>query len=177
LIRAAAWLAAIALLAGCSTQVNKVVVRPDALPVQPQGKAPRLACGFHLASVEDARSPGSQAGGLGRHQLVLEDAPALVTHQLHRAGMLAGAPTAADAHTVALQIKQLYLTQNLTTKIPMAVYSVQVDGGDPFLVRSQAASMNWNGTQEEAYDALAKALDDASQRLVTALNTRCSTGT
>ena len=55
----------------------------------------------------------------------------------------------------------------------MAVYSVQVGDAAPFVIRAQAATMNWNGTEKEAYQALADVLGDASAQLVDTLNKDC----
>lgn len=174
MIRAAAFLGAATVLVACSSQVNKVVVRPEAFPVHARAAMPRLSCAYQLKALDDARAAGNHAGGLGRHQLVLEDAPTFVERYLTQAGITRPhEPATGSAREVSLQIKQLYLTQNQTTKIPVAVYSVWIEGEEAFLIRSQAASMNWNGSQDEAHRALAQALDDASQRLVTALNARC----
>jgi hypothetical protein len=71
---------------------------------------------------------------------------------------------------------QLYLAQNLTTKVPVAVYEVAINDGAAFVVRSQKASLNWNGTEDEAYAAYARVLADVNQQLVNQLNARCSQG-
>jgi hypothetical protein len=48
-----------------------------------------------------------------------------------------------------------------------------VDGGATFTVRSQRASMNWNGTENEAYEAYSAALADATAQVVARLNAGC----
>jgi hypothetical protein len=176
--RAATALAVAAALAmgGCATKVHKVVVREDRISAAPPAgkKMPGLACAFQLAEVIDARPAGNRAGGLGAHQFLLDDAPGLLRAQLLKLGMTAAdAPADAGARRVVVQIKQLYLSQNTITKVPVAVYSVQVDGGAPFVIRAQAASMNWNSTEDEAYRSLSYAMGDANSQLVTALNKDC----
>jgi hypothetical protein len=74
---------------------------------------------------------------------------------------------------VDVGILQFYLSQNTITKIPVAVYEVRVDGGATFTVRSQRASMNWNGTENEAYEAYSAALADATAQVVARLNAGC----
>lgn len=69
---------------------------------------------------------------------------------------------------------QTYLAQNLGTRIPVAVYEVTIDSGAPFVLRSQKASMNWNGSQDEAYSAYARSLADINRQLVGTLNLRCN---
>ena len=162
-------------LSACSQKVHQVVVRSDRLPATaPSKKLPRLSCAYQLADVVDARAAGNRAGGLGNHQLLLDDAPALVRNQLQKVGMTtADAASNSDARRVAVQIKQLYLAQNQITKVPVAVYSVQVGDAAPFVIRAQAATMNWNGTEKEAYQALADVLGDASAQLVDTLNKDC----
>ncbi|UHQ22846.1 hypothetical protein LVB77_19705 [Lysobacter sp. 5GHs7-4] len=168
-------IAATLALSACSTKVHKVVVREDRLQPTPTGKkAPRLTCAHQLADVVDARPAGNRAGGLGAHQFLLDDAPALVRKQLLSLGMTAAdAPADADARRVAVQIKQLYLSQNTITKVPVAVYSVQVDGAAPFVIRAQAASMNWNSSEDEAYRSLSDSMHDANLQLVNTLNKGC----
>jgi hypothetical protein len=60
------------------------------------------------------------------------------------------------------------------TKVPVAVYEVRLDGGATFTVRSQKASMNWNGTENEAYAAYSTALADATAQVVSRLNAACA---
>lgn len=174
---ATAWAIAAALaLSGCAVKVHKVVVRQDRLPAAPPAgkKMPGLACAFQLADVVDARPAGNRAGGLGKHQFLLDDAATLVRTQLIKVGMSApDAPAVAGARRVAVQIKQLYLSQNTITKVPVAVYSVQIDGDAPFVIRAQAASMNWNGSEDEAYRSLSDAMGDANLQLVHTLNKHC----
>lgn len=56
------------------------------------------------------------------------------------------------------------------------MYEVAEDGRPPFLLRSQKASMNWNGSQNEAYAAYALALADVNKQLIERLNTDCAKG-
>ncbi|RDZ27263.1 hypothetical protein [Lysobacter silvisoli] len=166
-------------LSACARPVNQVMVRSERLaaaaPVAAR-KLPRLSCAYRLTEVADLRADRNHAGGLGRHQLMLDDAPTLVREQLRKTGMAVADDPAADAATrqVSVQIKQLYLTQNQVTKIPVAVYSVQVDDQAPFVIRAQSATMNWNGSEDEAFEALSAALTDANAQLVATLNKGCA---
>lgn len=170
--RALAWLL-VAALCGCSQHVNKVAMDPARLvasrPVGP-GKLLKLACAYRLQEVVDARSSGDRAGGLGNHMFVFEDAVHVVGAQLAAAGL---ATNGDDGKPVRVRIVQLYLAQSHVTKIPVAVYEVTVAGQPAFLVRSQQATMNWNGTQNEAYAAYARVLADANQQLLRRLNAGC----
>lgn len=121
--------------------------------------------------MEDARPAGDRAGGLGKHMFVFEDAADVVRRQLSSAGLRAAAPDGAPPVTV--RILQLYLTQNTITKVPVVVFEVTPEGHPTFLVRAQTASMNWNGTENEAYGAYAQAIANASTQLVSRLNLQC----
>lgn len=169
--------AAVLSCAACNTQVNRIKVDPQRLhtPASRQAPAalrlPALACAYRLKDVVDARPAGDHSGGLGRHQLTIEDVPALVRSQLLQAGLR---PAEADGGAeVRIEIKQLYLTQNQVSKIPVAVYRARVGDQAPFVLRAQQANMNWNSSENEAYDALARALQDVNVRLLIALNERC----
>lgn len=164
------------LLAGCSTKVVRVDADPARLAATPSASkaAVRLACPYRLADVVDAR-PGGESGGLGVHAFRFSDVAGIVRSQLQDAGLnKADDPSAAGTPAVDLRVRQLYLSQNLGTKIPVAVYEVAIDGGPAFVVRSQKATMNWNGTRDEAYAAYARVLADVNQQLLRQLNARCA---
>lgn len=168
-----------ALLAGCSAQVVRVDMDPARLAAPAASARAKnlvaLACPHRLGDVVDARPAGGDAGGLGWNAFRFDAATETVRSQLAAAGLTATS-TQADAPEVTVRVMQLYLAQNLQTKIPVAVYEVKVASETPFLLRSQKASMNWNGTQDEAYAAYARALSDISQQLVGVLNQRCGKG-
>jgi hypothetical protein len=168
---AASRLAAIAFVAcisGCSVKVHKVAV--DAPRLVPATVPVHLACARHLQSVVDARDSTDRAGGLGAHLFLFDDVPGVVRKQF----ALAGLDAQGSGPAVDVRILQFYLAQNTITKIPVAVYEVSVDGGAPFTVRSQKASMNWNGTENEAYGAYAAVLSDATAQVVARLNAGCA---
>jgi hypothetical protein len=132
----------------------------------------RVDCPYRLHEVVDVRHGGKHAGGLGVHAFAFADASALVRRQLLEAGLVDGG--AEPLPVVSVRLAQLYLTQNLTTKVPVAVYQVSIDEGPLFVVRAQSASMNWGSSQDEAYEAYAIALSDVNRRLVEQLNARCA---
>ena len=167
LLRLPALLFMLATLAGCAVKVHRVVVDPARLAVPVMAK---LACGYRLHEVVDARSSSERSSGLGKHLFLFDDVPGVVRQQLENAG-LAGQ---SDGPAVDVRVLQFYLAQNTITKIPVAVYEVRVDGGAPFMVRSQKASMNWNGTENEAYQAYASVLADAAGQVVIRLNKGCT---
>ncbi len=137
----------------------------------PAAAIARLACPYGLRDVVDARTAGERAGGIGYKMFRFDDAPKLVREQLASAGF-ATADTARDAVTV--RILKLYLAQNNVTKVPVVVYDVQVDRQPSFLVRSQLPTMNWANTSDEAYNAYARAFQDANAKLVAKLNAQCA---
>ncbi|GAB3359605.1 hypothetical protein [Lysobacter tyrosinilyticus] len=173
--RAAALLAPL-LLAACHGKVVRVDMDAARLAAPPTSarNAVRLACPYQLQEVTDARTGGGESGGLGWHAFKFSDAAQAIRSQLLASGLSDAGNDTGDAPAVNVRIAQLYLAQNLTTKIPVAVYKVDVGGAPEFVVRSQSASMNWNGTQNEAYAAFARVLADVNQQLVHELNDRCN---
>jgi hypothetical protein len=173
--RSAALVALLAVaLFGCTGHVNKVTMDTARLGV-PAAYAKRipLGCAYRLLDVVDARSSGDRAGGLGWHMFVFDDAASVVRSQLSTAG-LGAAEGEGEGTAVTVRIVQLYLGQSNGTKIPVAVYDVDVAGQPRFLVRSQQATMIWNGSENEAYAAYSRALADANQKLVLRLNASCA---
>ena len=171
-VRLRRWIALLLLpaLLACSAKVVRVDMDPArlaaTLPVP-------LSCAHTLAEVVDARPAGSQAGGLSEHAFAFADVAQVVRQQLLAAGLQEAGKASPQ---VAVRVMQLYLAQNRGTKIPVAVYQVRVDGGAAFLLRSQPASLNWNGTQNEAYAAYARALAAVNQQLIQRLNAGCAKG-
>jgi hypothetical protein len=156
-------------LAGCSAKIVRVDM--DASRLAPAASTVQLACDYRLGQLADARPAGSQAGGLSGNAFAFVDAASVVRRQLLAAGLQ---ETGNPAPVVAVRIMQLYLAQNQLTKVPVAVYEVAVAGRPPFLLRSQKASMNWNGSQNEAYAAYAHVLADINQQLILRLNADCA---
>jgi hypothetical protein len=162
----------LASLAACSTTVTHVDMDATRLVARdPHARPLAVACDYTLGEVVDARADGGEAGGLSGNAFKFDDAVATVRAQLLDAGLSTGA--SARGPVVGVQIVQLYLAQNLETKVPVAVYRVSLGDEAPFVLRSQKASMNWNGTQNEAYAAYARALADVNRQLVAQLDTRC----
>jgi hypothetical protein len=157
----------VACMAGCSVKVHQVAV--DAPRLVATTSAVRMTCAHRLQSVVDARGSTDRAGGLGAHLFLFDDVPGVVRKQF----ALAGLDAQGSGPGVDVGILQFYLSQNTITKIPVAVYEVRVDGGATFTVRSQRASMNWNGTENEAYEAYSAALADATAQVVARLNAGC----
>lgn len=166
------------LLAACHGKVVRVDMDATRLatPPLPAKHTLRLACPYRLQDVTDARTGDGESGGLGWHAFKFSDAAQTIRSQLLAAGLSDAANDAGPAPTVDVRIVQLYLAQNLTTKIPVAVYKVGVGDAPEFVVRSQTASMNWNGSQDEAYAAYARVLVDVNHQLLRELNNRCNSG-
>ncbi len=177
-MNAAAWMSAkrmtvtavcIALLGACTFNVHKVQV--DTARLETGKPVGILQCAYGLTGVVDARPAGERAGGLGEHMLLLDDPSELIAERLRTAGMVDGA--APDAADVRIAIKRFYLTQNTMSKVPVVVLQAGIGDEPPFLVRAQPVTMNWNGTENEAYAAMARALQGAVTQLVSELNDRC----
>jgi hypothetical protein len=156
-----------ACVTGCSVKVDEVKADASRLASAPANV--RLACAHRLHDVVGGRAATERAGGLGSHVFLFDDQPAIVRGQFAAAGLDAR----GDGPAVDVGILQFYLAQNTLTKVPVAVYEVRVAGGAPFTVRAQRASMNWNGSENEAYAAYASALADATARVVSRLNADC----
>jgi len=131
----------------------------------------RVTCPYRQGEVVDARPSTGRAGGLGKHLFLVEDASSIVREHLVTAGIGAD----GEGQVVDVRLLHLYMTQNQVTKIPVVVLSAKVGQQPAFTLRSQKASMNWNSTEDEAYEAYAVAFDDAMMQLVTQLNSRCGT--
>lgn len=161
------------LLGACTFNVHKVQV--DTARLETGKPVGTLQCAYGPAEVLDARPAGDRAGGLGEHMLLLDDPTALIAERLRKAGM--GDGTAQDAVSVRIAIKRFYLTQNTMAKVPVVVLQARIDQQEPFLVRAQPVTANWNGTENEAYSAMANALQGALTQLVTELNGKCGART
>lgn len=159
--------------ASCATQVRNVSIDGAALAMP--AKVTRLACPHRLGAVVDARQGEADGGQLGSNRLSVADAARMVHDSLSASGF-----DAADEGTgrrVDIELLRFYLLHNHLTKVPVVVYRVSVDAGEPFLVRAQPASMVWSGSQNEAIAGYRAGLADANARLVTRLNKGCSAPT
>ena len=159
------------ILAACAFNVNKVQV--DAARLDTGKSIGTLQCRYGLAGVVDARPSGDRAGGLGENMLLLDDPSELIAARLHSAGMAEG--SVPDAPDVLIEIKRFYLTVNTMAKVPVVVLQARIDQQQAFLVRAQPVTANWNGTESEAYSAMANALQGAGTELVAELNGKCGT--
>jgi hypothetical protein len=158
-------------LSGCAAKVVKVQMDTARLAANSDSGL-RLACAYRLHEVVDARPAGDRAGGLSEKMFLFENAPEAVRKSLAPAGFAADDRT--DAKQVDVRIMRLYMSQTHTTKVPVVVYQVAVDTQPPFLIRSQAPTMNWNGSEDEAYRAYGRALEGANRQLVEKLNAACA---
>ncbi len=167
------WLLAgiVGLLGACSTApLERTTLRASEL--ESRGALPALACGYRLQAVVDLRATGEAAGSLGARAYSFEDAAELVRRRLQASGFADDPSLPA----LSLEIRQLYIAGNLSSKVPVAVYRISVDGDTSRILRSRAASMNWNATEGESQRAIGRALDDVDAQLLQALNARCGQG-
>ena len=172
-LRLALPVAALLAAAGCSytvASVSQVPVHEGRLDTD--RKMPALACEYRLQKITDGRPASGDSGRLNLNVMHVEDAAATIGAQLRGYGLRA--PDAPSGRDVAIELKQMYLTQHLDVKIPVVVYGVQVGGASPYLVRSEASTLNWVGSKGEAYSGFARALADANHRLLESLNQRCA---
>lgn len=159
--------AGLLLLCGCAGKVHRVALDPARLVGQPQAK---LMCPYRVGEVVDARPSQGRAGGLSEHLFLVEDAAALMRDKLVAGGLSGDAGTQVDA-----RLLHLYMAQNLGTKVPVVVLEVKVGQDAPLVLRAQKASMNWNGSEDEAYKGFSQIFDDLMAQLVKKLNGRCAT--
>jgi len=163
------WLWAASVAALCSACSSVPLERVALAPLESRGARPALACGYRLLAVIDRRATGEAAGSLGANAYSVEDAAGLVHRRLQADGFREDATLPA----LSVELRQLYITGNLSSKVPVAVYRVSVDADPPRVLRSRATSMNWNGTEAESRRAIGRALDDVDAQLLHALNARC----
>jgi len=157
---------AMLLLSACTMKVNRVQMDSSRLVGTSKAK---VACSFRQGEVVDARPSTGRAGGLGRHLFLVEDASDIVRDRMAVAGISAD----GEGTVVDVSLLHMYMTQNLGTKVPVVVVSAAVGRKPAVTLRSQKASMNWNGTEEEAYRAYSRAFDDVMAQLVAQLNSEC----
>lgn len=158
--------AAIALLPACTMKVHRVELESSRLVGDANAK---VACSYRQGEVVDARPSKGRGGGLGKHLFLVEDATSIVRAQLEAAGVSAG----ASGEVVDARLLHMYMTQNQISKIPVVVLSASIAKQPAFTLRSQTPSMNWNGTENEAYSAYERAFDDVMGQLIGRLNSRC----
>lgn len=159
-----------ACLAGCQPPV-KVLKVDNAQIREPRRTPPANACGFRLKAVVDARAQ-ADSGGLGFNQLKIDDAPGLVRGSLLDAGLLP-AEAETDDRELTVVLRQMYLSQNRMTKVPVVVYTAQIPGREDVLFRAQPSTMNWNSTDDEALRSISRALHGANSQLLDWLAATC----
>lgn len=155
-------------LVACSPKVVKVDMDTQRLVAGAATDA-RLLCDYRLGEVVDMRPSGDRAGGLGMRMFNFENAPAVIRESLSGVGFV----EAATAPRVDVHLMQLYMNQVHVTKIPVIVYELRIEGHQPVLIRSQAANMNWNGSEDEAYSGYSRALEAVNRKMVGSLNLAC----
>lgn len=155
------------LLCGCAAEFRKTELDSTRLVA----KSPRqVACAYRQSDVVDARQPAAHVGGLSRNAFLLEDAAGLLRERMAAVGITAD----GKGQPVDVQLLHMYLAQNHVTKIPVVVLSAKAGERPAFNVRAQQPTMNWNGTENEAYRAYAAVLDDVMSQLVTRLDANCT---
>lgn len=162
-LRVPAALAVVALLGGCATRLDRADIRHVSTAT-----TQRLACPFRLAQVVDARS-SKEAGMLGGNAFSFSD----ITTSIREALQVLGWSTAVDAPGVTVTIQKLYLGGQNASRMGVAAFSVQTDGQPAFVVRGQAAEMNWIGSEASAQGVLSEAVDEARSQLASTLNRSC----
>lgn len=156
------------LASACVTQIERTPLQARRLVAE----APRqsLRCAVALTGVEDARPDGESAGVFNGRALQFEGAPALLREELVRAGA-SGADAAGLSLTV--QLKRLYMAQQHGVNTPVVVLQAQIGDTPPFLIRPQAPSVNWWGSEAELYADLGAAVTLANAQLVARVNQQC----
>lgn len=157
----------ILLLAGCTTTVHHVRMDTARLSAS-LAQDRKVACAYRIGRLEDARSSRVTAGGLGIHAFDFPDVIQVLRTQLGAAGLSEAGGAAVD-----IRVLHLYLSQSGPTKVPVAVYQVRIDQAPAWLVRSQPASSNWLGSENEAYRAYRAAMDGAMSRVLDYLDAHC----
>lgn len=151
----------------CTPKISRVTMDTTRLENVSAG---RLTCAHRLADVVDARPDRSAVGGLGKHLFHFDDPAGVIRRQLIASGF---SEASGDAPSVEIRLVRLYMEGRHVSKVPVVVYEATVAGQPAFLIRSQKTSINWNGTENEAYAAYAGALQDANRQLIARLNAGC----
>lgn len=152
----------------CTPKISRVTM--DTTRLENNISAGKLACVHRLGEVVDARPEGSTVGGLGKHVFRFDDPAGVIRKQLLASGFSDGS---GEGPSVAIRIRRLYMEGSHVSKIPVVVYEATVGAQPSFLIRSQKTSINWNGTENEAYAAYAGAIQDANRQLIGRLNATC----
>lgn len=164
------WMLIALCLSGQAGAAHVETVRIDPDRIDAVAKIP-FKCAYRLGSVIDQRPVGEEAGSLGWRRYILDNAAGVVDGQLRKSGF--SDVSAVQAPSVDVMLMRLYIQQNLYTNLPIVVYQAKIDGGEPFVVRSQIGKMTWTAGEDKAYDGYALALRDANERLISELNARC----
>lgn len=159
----------VGVISSCSYPINKVEI--NAANLVDTKSIGKLSCSYRLIAVNDLRPEGSKAGGLGLNKLSFSEPTDFVKAQLVKAGMLP--ENSVDGRGVVVDIKYVYINQNVGSKIPTVVYEVQLDKLNTFVIRGQIASMNWTGNEDEIYNAFKAAFQSANTQLIAKLNKIC----
>jgi len=162
-------LALTGLASGCVTQIERTPLQAQRLAAD----APRirLACAVTLVEVEDARPGGESAGLYNGRALQFERAPDLIREHLVAAGAATGAE--AGGLRLTVHLKRLYMAQQHAVNTPVVVLQAQLGDTPSFIVRPQAPSVNWWGSEAELYEDLGAAVTRANAQLVERVNQRC----
>ncbi|MGH8463872.1 MAG: hypothetical protein ACRER5_06980 [Pseudomonas sp.] len=164
MLRLLAAVSMVALLSGCATRLDRAEIRTVSSPT-----TQRLACPLRLETVVDAR-PTQEAGILGHYAFRFANVTASITEALQ----VLGWSTAPEALPVTVSIQKLYLGAQNDTRMGVAAFSVQAEGKPAFVVRGQAAAMNWSASQASANGILTEAVGNARSELAGALNSTCA---
>ncbi|HEY2344717.1 MAG TPA: hypothetical protein VGH80_02415 [Xanthomonadaceae bacterium] len=158
--------------AGCTPHIERISLDTGRLvaSANAQGVA-HVACPVHLRTLVDERGADNRLGGISDRLFQLDDVPGLVRKQLLAMGL--SGDDAPGRLQVDVHILKFYLTGAGITKLPVVVYEGRINDQPSFLIRSQQMSMNWAGTDSEAYAALARSFQDANMQLVARLQEQC----
>lgn len=159
-------------LVGCVTQEKKAIDTAVSTQLNKKAVTAKSTCSSNLVIVEDGRLAGDSAGVALGIDASMSTAPALLSAELGRAGVVIA--KTADADTTVVLVKRVYLSQTLDAKQVNIVLEVRAPGLPPKIIRTAETSIMWWGSFEESEKAMAKVFKNTVVQLVGHLNASCN---
>ena len=159
-------------LAGCVTQEKKAVDSAVSTRVSGKAATAKSTCSSNQVIVEDGRLDGNAAGVALGIDASMANAPALLSSELGRAGVMIAKTSNTD--TTVIVVKRVYISQALEAKKVNIVLEVRAPGMPPKIIRGTETSVMWWGSLEESEKAIAHVFNNTVVLLVTHLNMSCA---
>lgn len=159
-------------LAGCVTQEKKAVDSAVSTRVSGKAATAKSTCSSNQVIVEDGRLDGNAAGVALGIDASMANAPALLSSELGRAGVMIAKTSNTD--TTVIVVKRVYISQALEAKKVNIVLEVRAPDTPSKIIRGTETSVMWWGSLEESEKAIARVFNNTVVLLVTHLNMSCA---